>query len=63
MKENHMHLYFEGWRCRVFNTTFNKISVILWGSVLLVEETIDLLHVTDKLYPSIKTVMHLSVTE
>jgi len=23
----------------VFNTTVNKISVILWGSVLLVEET------------------------
>jgi hypothetical protein len=23
----------------VFNTTFNKISVILWWSVLLVEET------------------------
>jgi hypothetical protein len=23
----------------VFNATFNNISVILWGSVLLVEET------------------------
>jgi hypothetical protein len=30
----------EGLRLRimVFNTTFNKISVILWQSVLLVEE-------------------------
>jgi hypothetical protein len=29
-----------GWgRVMVFNTTFNKISVILWWSVLLVEET------------------------
>ena len=41
----------------VFNTTFNNISAISWGSVLLVEEsgapedkTIDLLQVTDKLY-------------
>ena len=24
----------------VFNATFNNISVILWGSVLLVEETL-----------------------
>ena len=28
---------------RVFNATFNNISVILWRSVLLVEETNDLL--------------------
>ena len=26
-------------KCRVLNTTFNNISVILWRSVLLVEET------------------------
>jgi len=26
-------------RVRVFNTTFNNISVILWWSVFLVEET------------------------
>jgi hypothetical protein len=32
----------------VFNTTFNNISVILWQSVLLVEETTDLPKVTDK---------------
>ena len=29
----------EGVRVMVFNTTFNNISVILWQSVLLVEET------------------------
>ena len=40
----------------VFNGTFINISVILWQSVLLVEETgyqektIDLPQVTDKLY-------------
>jgi len=34
----------------VFNTTFNNISVVLLQSVLLVEETTDLLQVTDKLY-------------
>jgi len=41
----------------VFNTTFNNISVILWQSVLLVEETgvsgenhRVLPQVTDKLY-------------
>jgi hypothetical protein len=37
----------------VLNATFNNISVILWRSVLLVEDkekTTDLLQVTDKLY-------------
>ena len=33
-----------------FNTIFNNISVISWWSVLLVEETTDMLQVTDKLY-------------
>jgi hypothetical protein len=28
----------------VFNATFNNISVISWQSVLLVEETTDLMH-------------------
>jgi len=28
----------------VFNATFNNISVISWRSVLLVEETTDLMH-------------------
>ena len=37
-------------RAMVFNTTFNNISVILWQSILLVEETTDLPQVTDKLY-------------
>ena len=34
----------------VFNAICNNISVILWQSVLLVEETTDLSQVTDKLY-------------
>jgi len=34
----------------MFNATFNNISDISWRSVLLVEETTDLLQVTDKLY-------------
>jgi len=43
----------------MFNTTFNNISVIMWHSVLLVEETrvqvtaektTDLSQVTDKFY-------------
>ena len=33
----------------VFNATFNNISVISWRSVLLVEKTIDMLQVADKL--------------
>jgi hypothetical protein len=33
----------------VFNAIFSNISVISWQSVLLVEKTIDMLHVTDKL--------------
>ena len=33
----------------MFNATFKNISVILWQSVLLVEETTDLSQVTDKL--------------
>ena len=37
-----------GW-FMVFDATFNNISVISWLSVLLVEKTIDLLQVTDKL--------------
>ena len=32
----------------MFNATFNNISVISWRSVLVVEETTDLLQVTDK---------------
>jgi hypothetical protein len=36
-------------RDMVFNAIFNNISVILWGTVLLVEET----GVTDKLYRNV----------
>ena len=36
-------------RVRVFNAIFNNISVILWRSVLLMEETTDLSQVNDKL--------------
>ena len=34
----------------VFKSIFNNISVISWHPVLLVEKTIDLSQVTDKLY-------------
>ena len=48
--------YINKWGIMVFNATFNNISVISWGSVLLVEETgvpekpTELSQVTDKLY-------------
>jgi hypothetical protein len=53
-KKLDIHLGGFGW-VMVFNATFNNISVILWWSVLLVEETggpgetTDLMQVTDKL--------------
>jgi hypothetical protein len=34
----------------VFNATSNNISVISWWSVLLMEKTINLSQVSDKLY-------------
>ena len=37
-------------RVMMFNATFNNISVISWQSDLLLEDTTDLLQVTDKLY-------------
>ena len=43
----------------VFNATFNNISVILWRSVLLVEETTDLPQVTGKLFYIMLNQVHL----
>jgi hypothetical protein len=41
----------------VSNDTFNNISVISWGSVLVVEETTDLPQVTEKKADNIQLIV------
>ena len=43
-------------------TSFNNISARLWWSVLLVEKTIDMSQVTDKLYHKMLYQVHLAMS-
>ena len=51
-----------GFKFMLFNATFYSISVILWWSVLLMEETTDLSQVTDKLYHIMLHRIHLAMS-
>jgi hypothetical protein len=46
----------------VLTTSFNNISARLWWSVLLVEKTIDMSQVTDKLYHKMLYQVHLTMS-